>query len=75
VSADIITEAGLSFLGVGVLPPVPSWGNLIADGRDFYNTAWWIAFFPGVAIVITVLTINIMGEALEEAFDPKSGGR
>lgn len=75
VSADIITEAGLSFLGVGVLPPVPSWGNMIADGRDFYNTAWWIALLPGIFIIITVLTVNIMGEALEEAFDPKSGGR
>ncbi len=71
VSANIIAEAGLSFLGVGVLPPIPSWGNMIADGRIFYSTAWWIAFFPGLMIMLTVLSLNLFGEAVEEAFDPK----
>lgn len=75
VSANIIAEAGLSFLGVGVLPPTPSWGNIIADGRIFYSTAWWISFFPGLMILCTVLCLNLVGEAVEEAFDPKSGGR
>ena len=75
VSANIIAEAGLSFLGVGVLPPTPSWGNIISDGRIFYSTAWWISLFPGLMIAITVLSLNIVGEALEEALDPKSKGR
>ena len=73
VSANISAEAGLSFLGVGVLPPTPSWGNIIADGRIFYSTAPWIAFFPGVMIMLTVLCLNLVGEALEEAFEPKGG--
>jgi peptide/nickel transport system permease protein len=75
VSADIIMEAALSFLGVGVLPPTASWGNLISDGRIFYATAWWVSMFPGLFIVITVVCLSIVGEALEDAFDPKSGGR
>lgn len=75
VSANIIAEAGLSFLGVGVLPPTPSWGNIIADGKIFYSTAWWISFFPGLMICVTVLSLNLVGEALEEALDPKSKGR
>lgn len=75
VSANIIAEAGLSFLGVGVLPPVPSWGNIIADGRIFYSTAGWISLMPGFAIIAVVLSLNLVGEAVEEAFDPKQGGR
>ncbi len=76
ISSGIIAEAGFSFLGIGVLPPTPSWGNMIADGQIFYSTAWWIAFFPGLMILITVLSLNLIGQALEEAFDPKAlGGR
>lgn len=75
VSANIIAEAGLSFLGVGVLPPTPSWGNIISDGKIFYSTAWWISLFPGIMIVVTVLSLNLVGEAVEEALDPKQGGR
>ncbi|MCB0878330.1 MAG: ABC transporter permease [Thermoleophilia bacterium] len=67
----ILGEAGLSFLGVGVQPPTPSWGNLIADGRAFYSTAWWIAGAGGLMVMATVLCANLVGEALEEAFDPK----
>ncbi|MCW2955443.1 MAG: binding-protein-dependent transport system inner rane component [Thermoleophilia bacterium] len=67
----ILGEAGLSFLGVGVTPPTPSWGNLIADGRAFYSTAWWIAGAGGLFVMITVLCANLVGEGLEEAFDPK----
>lgn len=74
VSGNIIFESGLSFLGVGVLPPTPSWGNIIADGASFYSTALWISFFPGVAIMLTVLCLNLVSEALEEAFDPKALG-
>lgn len=75
ISASIIAEAGLSFLGVGVQPPTPSWGTLIADGKIFYSTAWWIAGAGGLMVTLTVLSLNLMGEALEEALDPKSGGR
>jgi len=67
----ILGEAGLSFLGVGVAPPTPSWGNLIADGRVFYSTAWWIAGAGGLFVMLTVLCANLVGEGLEEAFDPK----
>lgn len=75
VSANIIAEAGLSFLGVGVLPPTPSWGNIISDGRIFYSTAGWISMAPGLAIIAVVLSLNLVGEGVEEAFDPKQGGR
>ena len=67
----ILGEAGLSFLGVGVQPPTPSWGTLIADGRNFYSTAWWIAGAGGLFVMWTVLCANLVGEGLEEAFDPK----
>ncbi|MCW2949150.1 MAG: gsiD 3 [Thermoleophilia bacterium] len=67
----IIGEAGLSFLGVGVQAPTPSWGNLIADGQAFYSTAWWIAAAGGLFVMLTVLCANLVGEGLEEAFDPK----
>lgn len=71
LAAMILGEAGLSFLGMGVQPPTPSWGNLIADGRAFYSTAWWIAGAGGLFVMLTVLCANLVGEALEEAFDPK----
>jgi peptide/nickel transport system permease protein len=71
LAAMIIGEAGLSFLGVGVQPPTPSWGNLIADGRAFYSTAWWVAAGGGIPVMLTVLCANLVGEGLEEAFDPK----
>jgi peptide/nickel transport system permease protein len=67
----ILGEAGLSFLGVGVMQPTPSWGNLINDGREFYSTAWWIAGAGGLFVMLTVLCANLVGEGLEEAFDPK----
>jgi peptide/nickel transport system permease protein len=73
LAAMILGEAGLSFLGMGVQPPTPSWGNLIADGRAFYATAWWVAGAGGVFVMLTVLCTNLVGEALEEAFDPKGG--
>ena len=71
LAAMILGEAGLSFLGVGVQPPTPSWGNLINDGRAFYSTAWWVAAGGGIPVMITVLCANLVGEGLEEAFDPK----
>lgn len=67
----ILVEAGLSFLGLGVQPPTPSWGNIVDLGRKNLIDAWWIATFPGFAIVITVVSFNIVGDALRDAFDPR----
>lgn len=67
----ILIEAGLSFLGLGVQPPTPSWGNIIDLGRENLLDAWWISTFPGLAIVITVLSFNVVGDALRDALDPK----
>jgi peptide/nickel transport system permease protein len=67
----ILVEASLSFLGAGVPPPTPAWGTMVADGRDFTATAWWISFFPGVAILVTVLSFNLLGDWLRDRLDPK----
>lgn len=72
VGEVILLEAGLSFLGVGVQPPTPSWGSMVLDGRDLIGTAPWAAFFPGAAIVTTVLAVNLVSDALRAAFDPRS---
>ncbi|HST85410.1 MAG TPA: ABC transporter permease [Kineosporiaceae bacterium] len=66
----ILSEAALSFLGLGVQPPAPSWGRMLFDGRDFVQQAWWMGFFPGLAIFVTVLSFNIVGDALRDALDP-----
>lgn len=65
-------EAALGFLGLGVEPSVPSWGNMLADGRTYINVAWWLATFPGLAITLTVLSINLIGDWLRIRLDPKS---
>ena len=67
----IITEAALGFFGLGVPAPAPSWGNMLSDGREFMEDAWWIATFPGLVLMITVLGINLLGDALRDALDPK----
>lgn len=67
----ILMEASLSFLGLGVEPPTPAWGTIINEGRRFINTSWWISTFPGLAIFFTVLGINLMGEGLRDALDPR----
>jgi peptide/nickel transport system permease protein len=67
----IIMEASLSFLGLGVQPPVPSWGSMVADGRAFLLDAWWVSTLPGVMIVILVLAINLASQGLRDAFDPR----
>lgn len=67
----IITESSLSFLGLGVPPPTPSWGRMLSEGRNYLATAWWIATFPGVAIMVTVVAINLLGDALRDLFDPR----
>ena len=71
----IIAEAGLSFLGMGVPPEIPSWGGMLADGRARIDTAWWQAFFPGLAILLTVLGINLLGDYLRDVLDPYSRSR
>ncbi len=67
----VILEASLSFLGLGVQPPVPSWGSMVADGRAFLLDAWWVATLPGVAIFVLVLAINLASQGLRDAFDPR----
>jgi peptide/nickel transport system permease protein len=70
----ILAEAGLSFLGVGASPEDPTWGNILAEGRQYLQRAPWITLFPGVAISVTVLGINLMGDALRDALDPRLRG-
>ena len=67
----IVLEAGLSFLGVGVRPPIPSWGAMFIDGASSFAGEWWAAFFPGLAIVATVLSFNVLGDALRDVLDPR----
>lgn len=71
VANTILLEASLSFLGLGVQPPTPSWGNLIADGRDRLLDGWWISTLPGLAIVLTVVVLSLVGDALRDRLDPK----
>jgi peptide/nickel transport system permease protein len=71
VGTAIIETAGLSFLGVGTQPPTPDWGNMLADGRNYLIDSPWIATFPGLAILVTVLAFNLMGDALRDALDPR----
>lgn len=71
VAVAILWAAALSFLGLGAQPPTPEWGAMLADGREFMMDAWWIATFPGIAIMITVLGFNFFGDALRNALDPK----
>jgi peptide/nickel transport system permease protein len=71
IGNTILIEAGLSYLGLGVQPPTPSWGNMISDGKDALINAWWIATFPGLAIVLTVVAFNLLGDGLRDALDPR----
>ncbi|MGH7309343.1 MAG: ABC transporter permease [Candidatus Rokuibacteriota bacterium] len=66
----IVIESALSFLGLGVQPPTPTWGGMLADGRVYITTAWWLATFPGLAILVTVLGINLFGDGLRDTLDP-----
>ncbi len=71
VGSVILLEAGLSFLGVGIPKPTPAWGLMVADGRQLIVSAWWIAFFPGLTITLTVLALNLLGDWLRDRLDPK----
>ena len=74
VAGAILVESALSFLGLGVQPPVPSWGNILTLGKDNIEIAWWLSVFPGLAILITVLGYNLLGEGLRDALDPRLRG-
>jgi peptide/nickel transport system permease protein len=71
IPAAILTESGLSFLGLGVQPPYATWGNILNDGKDVLEVAWWMTLYPGLAILITVLSYNLMGEGIRDALDPR----
>ena len=71
VGVAILTTAALSFLGMGAQPPTPEWGLILARGRDYLRTAWWISTFPGFAIIVTVLAVNMLGDGLQDALNPQ----
>ena len=75
VGVVIVLEASLSFLGVGVPPPSPSWGSMVADGRSYVVTAWWVSLFPGIAILLVVMAVNIVGDVLTDRINPALRGR
>lgn len=75
VGVVIVLESSLSFLGVGVPPPNPSWGSMVADGRSYIVSAWWLCIFPGVAILLTVMSVNIVGDTLADRINPALRGR
>jgi peptide/nickel transport system permease protein len=71
IAGAILTESALSFLGIGVQPPTASWGNILTSGKDYIEFAWWLSLFPGLAILITVLSYNLLGEGIRDALDPR----
>jgi len=71
MASAIIAEAALSFLGLGVPPEIPTWGSMLADGRTYISTSWWLALFPGLCIFVTVLGINLLGDGLRDILDPR----
>jgi len=71
VAGAILTESALSFLGIGVQPPTPSWGNILTEGKDNISLAWWLSLYPGLAILVTVLGYNLLGEGIRDSLDPR----
>ena len=71
IPAAILTESGLSFLGLGVQPPYATWGNILNEGKDAIELAWWLSLYPGLAILVTVLSYNLLGEGIRDALDPR----
>ena len=71
IAAAVLIESSLSFLGLGVQPPIPSWGNILTSGKDNIETAWWLSVFPGTAILLTVLGYNLLGEGLQDILNPR----
>jgi peptide/nickel transport system permease protein len=72
IPISIVFEATLSYLGVGIIPPTPSWGNMISDAQNFYQVAWWFLVFPGLALVLTTLAFNLLGDSVRDALDPRA---
>lgn len=72
IASAVLVESGLSFLGLGVQAPQASWGNILTDGKEYIQFAWWLSLFPGLAILITVLGYNLLGDGLRDAYNPKS---
>jgi peptide/nickel transport system permease protein len=75
IPTNILLEAGLSYLGVGIRPPTASWGQMISDATPIFNTAWWYMVFPGVALLLTVLAFNLVGDGLLDALNPRGESR
>lgn len=75
VASAVLIESGLSFLGLGVQAPQASWGNILTDGKEYIEFAWWLSLFPGLAILITVLGYNLLGEGLRDALDPRTANK
>lgn len=71
VAGAILSTAGLSFIGLGIQPPAPEWGSMLSGGRQYLRYAWWVTTFPGVAIMITILSLNLLGDGLRDALDPR----
>jgi ABC-type dipeptide/oligopeptide/nickel transport system permease subunit len=72
IPVSIVFEATLSYLGVGIIPPTPSWGNMISDAQSFYQVAWWFLVFPGLALILTTLAFNLLGDSVRDALDPRT---
>lgn len=72
VGVAILDTAALSFLGLGAQPPTPEWGSMLNEGRNYIYQAWWLATFPGIAITAVVFSVNFLGDALRDIFDPKN---
>ena len=75
ISTTVLLEATLSFLGIGVQPPTPSWGNIIFENQTYFSSAPWLVFIPGVCIILLALAFNLVGDALREILDPTQKGR
>jgi peptide/nickel transport system permease protein len=71
IPAAILAESGLSFLGLGVQPPHATWGNILSEGKDAIEIGWWLSVYPGLAILVTVLSYNLLGEGIRDALDPR----
>jgi peptide/nickel transport system permease protein len=72
IPTAVVFEATLSFLGLGIQPPVASWGNILADAQNFYQVAWWYVVFPAAALLITTLAFNLLGDGIRDAMDPRT---
>ena len=75
VAGSILAISSLSFLGLGIQPPTPEWGSMLSSGRQYIRYAWWVCAFPGIAIMLIILSLNLLGDGLRDALDPKLKNR